>query len=114
MTASREDLGRGDLQYTAGRGGPSWPDAPREDGAGLSDRWSASGSEVYDEEVAPGPIIRKGRPRGPCGRRLFCRRKRPEDEMLHMASQKLRCPCGHSWECPDPGQIPADVREICP
>jgi eukaryotic-like serine/threonine-protein kinase len=31
-----------------------------------------------------------------------------------MASQKLRCPCGHSWERPDPGQVPADVREICP
>jgi len=31
-----------------------------------------------------------------------------------MASQKLRCPCGHSWERPDPGEVPADVREICP
>src|SRR5262245_2235635 len=31
-----------------------------------------------------------------------------------MASQKLECPCGHSWERPDAGPVPADVRSICP
>lgn len=31
-----------------------------------------------------------------------------------MASQKLQCPCGHSWERPIPSPIPADIREICP
>jgi eukaryotic-like serine/threonine-protein kinase len=31
-----------------------------------------------------------------------------------MASQKLRCPCGHSWERPTPGPVPADLRGICP
>ena len=31
-----------------------------------------------------------------------------------MASQMLLCPCGHSWERPKPGPVPADVREICP
>jgi eukaryotic-like serine/threonine-protein kinase len=31
-----------------------------------------------------------------------------------MASQELLCPCGHGWERPDPGSVPADIREICP
>ncbi len=31
-----------------------------------------------------------------------------------MASQKLLCPCGHGWERPVPGPVPADIREICP
>ena len=31
-----------------------------------------------------------------------------------MASQRLECPCGHSWERPNPGPVPVDVREICP
>ena len=31
-----------------------------------------------------------------------------------MASQKLRCCCGHSWERSTPGPVPADIREICP
>jgi eukaryotic-like serine/threonine-protein kinase len=31
-----------------------------------------------------------------------------------MASQKLNCLCGHSWERPVPGAIPPDIREICP
>jgi eukaryotic-like serine/threonine-protein kinase len=31
-----------------------------------------------------------------------------------MASQKLQCPCGHSWERPDVGPLPADVRSLCP
>ena len=31
-----------------------------------------------------------------------------------MASQKLQCRCGHSWERPTPGPVPADIRQICP
>jgi serine/threonine-protein kinase len=31
-----------------------------------------------------------------------------------MASQELRCPCGHGWERPIPGPIPTDIRTICP
>src|SRR5262245_56747734 len=31
-----------------------------------------------------------------------------------MASQKLTCPCGHSWEHPAEGELRADLREICP
>jgi eukaryotic-like serine/threonine-protein kinase len=31
-----------------------------------------------------------------------------------MASQMLHCLCGHSWERPTPGPVPADIREICP
>ncbi|HEX3151236.1 MAG TPA: serine/threonine-protein kinase [Gemmataceae bacterium] len=31
-----------------------------------------------------------------------------------MASQSLRCSCGHSWERPVPGPVPADIRQICP
>jgi tRNA A-37 threonylcarbamoyl transferase component Bud32 len=31
-----------------------------------------------------------------------------------MDSQKLHCPCGHSWERPEPGPLPADIRDICP
>jgi hypothetical protein len=26
----------------------------------------------------------------------------------------LQCPCGHRWERPVPGPVPADLREICP
>jgi serine/threonine protein kinase len=38
---------------------------------------------------------------------------RPERE-TRMASQKLQCLCGHRWERPIPGPLPADIREICP
>ncbi|MBO0698822.1 MAG: protein kinase, partial [Zavarzinella sp.] len=31
-----------------------------------------------------------------------------------MGSQTLVCPCGHRWERPVPGPVPADLREICP
>jgi serine/threonine protein kinase len=31
-----------------------------------------------------------------------------------MASQTLQCPCGHRWERPAAGPVPADLREICP
>src|SRR5947208_7732280 len=34
--------------------------------------------------------------------------------MWFMASQKLLCPCGHSWERRDPGALPANIRAICP
>src|SRR5262245_24185606 len=35
-------------------------------------------------------------------------------ETTLMASQKLHCLCGHSWERPIPVEVPADIREICP
>jgi tRNA A-37 threonylcarbamoyl transferase component Bud32 len=39
---------------------------------------------------------------------------RPDHELPRMASQKLLCSCGHGWERPVPGPIPADIRTICP
>ena len=39
---------------------------------------------------------------------------RPESGMVCMESQKLVCPCGHSWERPAPGPVPDNVRELCP
>lgn len=48
------------------------------------------------------------------GCQAFCRRIRPDCENLRMASHRLLCPCGHSWERSIPGPVPTDVREICP
>jgi serine/threonine protein kinase len=31
-----------------------------------------------------------------------------------MASVRLTCPCGHTWEHPRSDDIPADLRQICP
>ena len=31
-----------------------------------------------------------------------------------MPPSRLICPCGHTWEHPGEGSIPADLREICP
>jgi hypothetical protein len=31
-----------------------------------------------------------------------------------MAAQQLQCPCGHTWDHPISGSVPADLREICP
>jgi serine/threonine protein kinase len=34
--------------------------------------------------------------------------------MVYMDPQRLRCPCGHSWDRQKPGPVPPDLREICP
>src|SRR5262245_5301065 len=54
------------------------------------------------------------RPQRHGGRRAFCHRSRPGCETRSMGSQSLECPCGHRWERPVPGPVPADLRAICP
>src|SRR5687767_21608 len=75
--------------------------------------WPGGGGRGYDDTVASGPIIGEA----PAKSRRAPGSLPPVTPGFRdpcMASQTLRCPCGHCWERPAPGPVPADIREICP